>query len=697
MANDKSTTLSVFVEAAVDRTFGKVMAKVRRSNEQLVRDTEKANDASEKAGDTNKQTASTYRKVGQAVSQCTAKVAENTAKIGKNIRKNKELRSAVKDLSAGFDDLGNKGALVAAGGAFAFQQTFVKTAAEFEKMQVILNRLEGSQDKGAQSMAWISDFAATTPYDLAQVTESFIQLKAYGLDPVQNGLLRTLGDTSAAMGKPIEQAVEAIADAVTGENERLKEFGIKARVEGDEIVYAYTKNGKEMEARADASSREMIQSTLQSIWNDKYGGAMDDLSKTWIGMWSNIGDQATRFQNKVMASGAFDVLRGEVQTLLDTLNQMDANGELDELAQTISGELVSGLKTAFEVGKGLADVLGTIGSAVNAVAELTGGYANLAKIMAALYIGNKAIRGTAAAVGGAKKVANRVERIWNYGKNKPSSDAPSLPDGFGADVMKVEVINWPASGFGQRNRRDRMRRKSRTIGKAGTRSFGRSTEGLKRISGISFGKPLASLPAPVLTTPSVIPKAIPGKALLGGMSKRLPMLGSLFSLAEMGSTLMDSSLSSNDKFKGVGGSLGGMGGAMAGASLGAAMGSFVPVIGTAIGGLAGAVIGGLGGESVGEWFGGLFGSDKPNTKPGDSVKKANTSAPQMLQATNTAMQINASKPNQSAPAQINFNPVFHVQGSVNDEQINKLEKMVMRVAKQMEKLNNGGRNVSFAD
>ncbi|WP_253294526.1 tape measure protein [Vibrio cholerae] len=269
MANDKSTTLSVFVEAAVDRTFGKVMAKVRRSNEQLVRDTEKANDASEKAGDTNKQTASTYRKVGQAVSQCTAKVAENTAKIGKNIRKNKELRSAVKDLSAGFDDLGNKGALVAAGGAFAFQQTFVKTAAEFEKMQVILNRLEGSQDKGAQSMAWISDFAATTPYDLAQVTESFIQLKAYGLDPVQNGLLRTLGDTSAAMGKPIEQAVEAIADAVTGENERLKEFGIKARVEGDEIVYAYTKNGKEMEARADASSREMIQSTLQSIWNDK--------------------------------------------------------------------------------------------------------------------------------------------------------------------------------------------------------------------------------------------------------------------------------------------------------------------------------------------------------------------------------------------------------------------------------------------
>ncbi|EKA5635579.1 hypothetical protein OKZ62_001480 [Vibrio navarrensis] len=699
MANDKSTTLSVFVEAAIDRTFGKVMAKVRRSNEQLVKGSEKVNEASEEVGNTNQDTASTYRKVGLAVKQYSAQIADNTVKIGRNIRKNKELRSAVKDLSAGFDDLGNKGALVAAGGAFAFQQTFVKTAAEFEKMEVILNRLEGSKEKGAQSLAWVSDFAAKTPYDLAQVTESFIQLKAYGLDPVKNGLLQTLGDTSAAMGKPIEQAVEAIADAVTGENERLKEFGIKARVEGDEIVYAYTKNGKEMEARADAASREMIQSTLQSIWNDKYGGAMDDLSKTWIGMWSNIGDQATRFQNKVMASGAFDLLKGEVQTLLDTLNEMDANGELDELAKTISNELVSGLKTAFEVGKGLADVLGTVGSAVNSVAELTGGYANLAKIMAALYIGNKAIRGTAAVVGGAKSVAGRVERIWNYGKKKPTSEAPNLPNGFGSDVMKVEVINWPARAFGGRSRRDRIRRNSKLMGKVGTSSYGRNTKALPKISGIAFGKSAPALPVPNLPTlsmplPSVVPKAMPGKALLGGISKRIPMLGSLYSLAEMGSTLMDSSLSSNDKFKGVGGSLGGMGGAMAGASLGAAMGSFVPVIGTAIGGLAGAVIGGLGGESVGEWFGGLFGSDKP--KPGDSIKKSNESpASHVTKATVAANQVSSQAERSKTPPST-FAPVFHITGDVSNEQIQKLEAMVVRVKKQLDRQGRSG-GPAFAD
>lgn len=695
MARNSENTLAIRVGAAIDRTFGKVIATVRRTNEQLIKQNGKVGDSTDQVSNSNEQASTTYRKAGQAIRLYSGKIKDNTVAIGKNIRKNKELHRAVRDVSSGIDSLGNKGALVAAGGAFAFQQTFVKTAAEFEKMEVILNRLEGSQEKGAKSLAWISDFAATTPYELGQVTESFIQLKAYGLDPMADGLLRTLGDTSAAMGKPIEQAVEAIADAVTGENERLKEFGIKARIEGDEIVYAYTKNGKEMEARADASSREMIQSTLQGIWNDKYSGAMDDLSKTWIGMWSNIGDQATRFQNKVMASGAFDVMKDEVQGLLDTINKMDENGELDDLAQTISGELVDGLKTAFEVGKGLADVLGTVGSAVNSVAELTGGYANLAKIMAAIYLGNKALRGVSSAYSGVKGVVGRVQKIWNYGKEKPSSDSPSIPDGFGQEILKVQVTNWPADSFGGRNRSARNRRSSRRIGRVGTRSYGRDVKSLPKVSGISFAKKAPALPMPV-ELPKALPKRLPGKALLGGMSKRLPMIGTLFSLAEMGSTLMDSSLSSNDKFKGVGGTVGGMGGAMAGASLGAAMGSFVPVIGTAIGGLAGAVLGGLGGDSLGSWFGGLFGSDKP--KPGDAVKRANAqNAPQLTQSVNSTAKTLNSSSNSNAPAQINFNPVFHVQGNASDEQIDKLEKMVVRVAKQMEKLNVGGRNVRFAD
>ena len=51
--------------------------------------------------------------------------------------------------------------------------------------------------------------------------------------------MRDLGDASAAMGVPMLQAVEAMKDAVTGENERLKELGIISSKSGDVIEYSY--------------------------------------------------------------------------------------------------------------------------------------------------------------------------------------------------------------------------------------------------------------------------------------------------------------------------------------------------------------------------------------------------------------------------------------------------------------------------
>lgn len=104
---------------------------------------------------------------------------------------------------------------------------------------------------------WVSDFAAKTPYELAQVNAAFVKLRAYGLDP-RNGLLKTLGDTSAAMGKPIMQSVEAIADAITGENERLKEFGIKGSKKKGLVTYEYTdKLGNQRTKSVDSSNRNL--------------------------------------------------------------------------------------------------------------------------------------------------------------------------------------------------------------------------------------------------------------------------------------------------------------------------------------------------------------------------------------------------------------------------------------------------------
>ena len=280
---------------------------------------------------------------------------------------------------------------ILAGLGFAFKRTFVDTAAEFERFRTILTTVEGSSVKAKTSMDWISDFAVKTPYELAAVTDAFVKLRAYGLDP-KNGLLKTLGDTSAAMGKPIMQAVEAIADAVTGENERLKEFGIKAAIDGDQVRYEYTdKAGKQQFKAVDKNNRALIQSTLEAIWNEKYAGAMGAQSKTWEGMLSNLSDQWTRFKQMVMDAGVFDQLKSALNQVLDKINQMAKTGALQALAKDVAEGLIPTIKTLWVMFKGV----GTAITAIMGVAKmLWQPFEKLASLITAIIEGVDKILGT---------------------------------------------------------------------------------------------------------------------------------------------------------------------------------------------------------------------------------------------------------------------------------------------------------------
>ena len=283
-------------------------------------------------------------------------------------------KGAIADVGSEAGALGGK--LLAIGGiaGFAIKRGLLDTAAEFEKYSAILETVDGSQEKAKKSLAWVSDFATTTPYELGQVMDAFVRLRAYGMDPT-NGLLRTLGDTGSAMGKDVMSAVEAIADAVTGENERLKEFGIKGSTKGNKTRYEYTdKDGKQQFKVVDKNNRKMIESTLTAIWNEKYAGAMDRQSKTWTGIWSNIKDQWTRFSTMIMGNGLFDWMKGKLQGVLDRINEMAANGKLQEWAKNIGEGLMAALKDAWAFAVEFGKAMRQVGGALVWLRDLFGGW-----------------------------------------------------------------------------------------------------------------------------------------------------------------------------------------------------------------------------------------------------------------------------------------------------------------------------------
>ena len=252
---------------------------------------------------------------------------------------------------------------IAGGGSFLVLQgaisrttgaisTLNKTAGEFERFKSILTTIEGSGTKAGQSFEWVKEFGAKTPYDITQVLDSFTKLKAYGIEPT-DGTLRTLGDTASAMGKDLNQAVEAMADAVVGENERLKEFGIRASKQGDLIRYSWVNASGQTQEKVVQNNSKIIQSTLSAIFNEKYAGAMDKMSTTWGGLTSNLQDNWTNFKHSLaIESGIFDQSKEAVRLLNNELHSL-TKGDIQNIGDVLKSGFSAGISGAYGLAVGL--------------------------------------------------------------------------------------------------------------------------------------------------------------------------------------------------------------------------------------------------------------------------------------------------------------------------------------------------------
>lgn len=233
-------------------------------------------------------------------------------------------------------------------GLMSIPKGAIETGAKFEKLGNTLEIIEGSSEKAKESLDWVTDFATKTPYDLDQVASAFVKMKSYGLDPM-DGSFSALGDAASAMGKDFGQAVEAMADATTGENERLKEFGVTSKVAGDQVTYSWRQNGKAMKKTVKKDAGE-ISKALTEIFEGRFKGAMEKQSKSFDGIMSNIGDAWDGFKRMVADAGWFEYVKGLSTDLLNNFLSLAKDGTLKRWAGNISTGLI-------EVGRVFVDLI----------------------------------------------------------------------------------------------------------------------------------------------------------------------------------------------------------------------------------------------------------------------------------------------------------------------------------------------------
>jgi hypothetical protein len=289
-------------------------------------------------------------------------------------RLQQDMTQARRSVTSAVNDIKSTLAGMAAGFSLAaLAHEVVNAQREFDKLNSSLVTATGSTRAAGQAFTALQDFAAKTPFSLKEVTEGFLKLRNLGLTPSERALM-SYGNTAAGMGKSLDQLVEAVADAAGGEFERLKEFGIKSKQQGD--LVAFTFQGTTTKVRNNANA---IEEYLMRIGEVNFAGGMERQAATLDGALSSLGDQWSQTLVAFSQSGFGDVVAGSVMALSGALGDLAemfkaVRGVAAEEGQKVQeiGPMHSALTTFFEtivtLGTNVAYVLKTIGKDIGAFA-----------------------------------------------------------------------------------------------------------------------------------------------------------------------------------------------------------------------------------------------------------------------------------------------------------------------------------------
>lgn len=205
----------------------------------------------------------------------------------------------------------------------------VDSQRNFDKLNSGLITMTGSAENAAKAFSVLQQFAKETPYGLNQAVEGFTKLVALGLNPSKEALI-SYGNTAAAMGKDLNQMIEAVADASTFEFERLKEFGIKSSQQADTVSFTF----RGVTTTVKKNSEE-IQKYLLNIGNTDFAGAMETRSKTLDGQLSSLADSFDGLVLAVAQSGFGDAVGEQAATAEDAITALTDAITSNEIAATL--------------------------------------------------------------------------------------------------------------------------------------------------------------------------------------------------------------------------------------------------------------------------------------------------------------------------------------------------------------------------
>lgn len=243
----------------------------------------------------------------------------------------------------------------------------LESASGLEGYRSTLNVVLKDQQKAAKMMAWAVEFANKTPFETDSVVEATVRLQSYGIEAQK--VMMQIGDMAGVMNKDLMQAVEAVADAQTGELERLKEFGItKAMItaKGAELY----KNQTIVNNKGQIVDQQKFNDALFALMEDRFKGGMEIQAKSYKGLMSTIaGVWKTGLAQMAGISGtgeiiegsAFDAAKEGLGWVSDKMQSLSKSGTFEKIGKKIGSTVQTGIKygkKVLDVAKRIKDSVG---------------------------------------------------------------------------------------------------------------------------------------------------------------------------------------------------------------------------------------------------------------------------------------------------------------------------------------------------
>lgn len=278
------------------------------------------------------------------VQQGQKELAQQSTKTHKTMQTNMEKTSGVANQL--------KGAITgvfAVGTAVQLAKSVINVRVEFEKFEAMLKVALGSAEAANREFSKIQQFASDTPFSVRELTDSFVRLVNQGFKPTQKEM-KSMGDLAAAMGKDFIQLTEAIIDAQVGEFERLKEFGIRASKQGDQVALTFKGITKEVEFNEEAIRNAIVgYGEMEGV-----AGTMGEISQTLGGQLSNLSDSLTILANKLGEMGSGEVSTGvsvlkSLTDIVTSLTELKIDVDTDTGVIGFLDKVSESLKTFFAI------------------------------------------------------------------------------------------------------------------------------------------------------------------------------------------------------------------------------------------------------------------------------------------------------------------------------------------------------------